>query len=305
MRQTNSTGSPISPPDTPSENRDDLLFNIQFLYPKMPKSFKKITDYLLRFPEDASRLSITQLAQRAGTTPSNITRYCQSLGYGGFAEFKYRFELSHKGLNKDTLVFSKDDSVDEIKQKFLKAAIQTLDPSLMRINSRLFEYAAGAILKANASGNRICIFGSGGSAYSAQFAELFLIQAGVSCAAYTNLQIAKTVATQLGPGDIALCLSSSGNAVLTVDCMEKAKQHRATIISITCNQNSMLDKKADISINYVSDIKNDIRMFPLLKLSELTVVGMLSLCIMLRNSRDNLEELLSYRDSFFDDSHVY
>ena len=75
--------------NVPSESQPchDLLFNIQYLYPKMPKTFRKISDYLLSHPMDAERYSITQLAGKIGTNASNITRYCQAFGYSGFAGF--------------------------------------------------------------------------------------------------------------------------------------------------------------------------------------------------------------------------
>lgn len=82
--------------NVPSESQPshDLLFNIQYLYSKMPKTFRKISDYLLSHPMDAERYSITQLAGKIGTNASNITRYCQAFGYSGFAEFKYRFSYT-------------------------------------------------------------------------------------------------------------------------------------------------------------------------------------------------------------------
>ena len=43
--------------NVPSESQPshDLLFNIQYLYSKMPKTFRKISDYLLSHPMDAER----------------------------------------------------------------------------------------------------------------------------------------------------------------------------------------------------------------------------------------------------------
>ncbi|MDC6398753.1 MurR/RpiR family transcriptional regulator [Lactiplantibacillus pentosus] len=55
------------------------------------KSEQKVSAYLLKYPEHAETFTITKLADRAGTSTSAVLRFCQSLGFQGFKDF--RFEM--------------------------------------------------------------------------------------------------------------------------------------------------------------------------------------------------------------------
>lgn len=302
MKKTNSV--PLLP--LSGENQgENLLYNIQILYPKMSKSFKQISSYLLSNPTDITRYSITKLAQKIKTNPSNITRYCQALGYSGFTEFKYRFELSYRTLSEKPANFQLTDPVPIVTQKLRLICNSVFDDALLHIDYDVLECAVTTIMAASAADRRICIFGTGGSNYSAQLAEMMFIQAGIICSSYSNAQLAITAMTQLRQGDVALFLSSSGNAVSSVDCMRKAKAAGATIISITCDANSLLAKNSDIKIVYPSDIRNDIRLFFLLKISELALLGLIQLCIMLRSTSNNSQVLANTHETFFNLRNVY
>lgn len=293
--------------NVPSESQPshDLLFNIQYLYPKMPKTFRKISDYLLSHPMDAERYSITQLAGKIGTNASNITRYCQAFGYSGFAEFKYRFGLSYKNLEQNLVDFQADDSVTAISRKLCKLYAGVFDDALLHLNPDVVESAVTAIYNASVANRRICLFGTGGSSYSAQMAELMFMQAGINCTAYIIPQLAVTAMAQLQHGDVAVFLSSSGNAVTTIDCMRRAKEAGATTIGITCDSRSLLGKGADIKLCYPCGIKNDIRLFPMLKISELSVISMIQLCVMLRGLSHDSRLLVNTHESFFNAKNVY
>jgi len=48
---------------------------------------KAIIDYILKNPEETSRLTIYKLAEKTYTSPSSIIRLCKKNGYSGFKEF--------------------------------------------------------------------------------------------------------------------------------------------------------------------------------------------------------------------------
>src|ERR1700712_207275 len=51
--------------------------------PEMPGGMAKVGTLLLQDPALPLRLSITQLAERAGTSAATITRFCRAIGYTG------------------------------------------------------------------------------------------------------------------------------------------------------------------------------------------------------------------------------
>ena len=284
---------------------DDLIYNIRILYPKMPRNSRRIASYFLAHPNEVMRNSITSLAQKVGTNPSTITRFCQTIGYAGFSEFRYRFELSFRKASEGEDEPRPEDSVDEIKQKLRSSYSHVFEQSIMQVDSTALERAVRLILDAKNNHNKIYIFGHGGSGYSAQLAQMFFLQIGISSYAHINPPVAAVAAAQMSPGDVALCLSSSGNAVSTVDAMKRAKARRASVIAITSEPGSLLAKGADVRLYYSSSARSDVRYFHLLKLSEIAVIGLLQLCVMMRGGHSISQNINTYTEAVFSTKYVY
>ena len=51
---------------------------------QMPEGMAKVGTLLLEDPSLPLRLSITELAKRAGTSPATVTRFCRAIGYTGY-----------------------------------------------------------------------------------------------------------------------------------------------------------------------------------------------------------------------------
>src|SRR5690348_18444679 len=52
--------------------------------PELPDGMAKVGELLLEDPALPLRLSITELAKRAGTSPATVTRFCRAIGYTGY-----------------------------------------------------------------------------------------------------------------------------------------------------------------------------------------------------------------------------
>ena len=57
---------------------------IRAALPQLPGAMVKIGTLLLEDPSLPLRLSITELAARAGTSPPTVTRFCRAIGYAGY-----------------------------------------------------------------------------------------------------------------------------------------------------------------------------------------------------------------------------
>lgn len=287
--------------ETSGEDSEDLLFRIQSIYPRMSKGFKKISTYLLSDPDKFTRYSISQLAQKIGTHPSTITRYCQSLGFSGFAEFKYRVEQSRYRPEGGSQNIHPGDSVSGIKRKMRDSYVRMMDNTIMNLDECMLERAAILIT----GSNKIYFFGHGGSSYTSQFAEMLFMQIGVPSYAFTNPPLAATAATLLGKGDLAVSFSSSGNAVLAVDALKTARERGASTLGVTGNAASSLASYSDVLLCYSAVPKGDMRYFHLMKTAEMAVLGILQLCVLMKNCNQLSSQLSVYKDAFFGKDYVY
>lgn len=69
----------------------NLLNTIEHKKTQLSNAEKKVCDYILEHPEQVEFYTITKLANQADTSTSAVLRFCQSLGFKGYKDF--RFEL--------------------------------------------------------------------------------------------------------------------------------------------------------------------------------------------------------------------
>lgn len=276
-----------------------LIFKLQTLFPKMSKNSKKISSFIMDYPENFLKMSITQLSNKIGISPSAITRYCQNLGYSGLNEFKFHLEDSLKDQN--LLNIDTSDNISSLKVKIGNNYKKIFNEIVTKLDNKSLDKASDLILSAD----KIFLFGHGGSNYIAQITQMLLMQIGISCYAFVDPPLASTASSLLKSGDVAIGLSSSGKSIIAVDALKKAHENGAKTIAITCDPNSILASNSDVSLCYLYDTRDDLRYFHILKLAELAVVGTLQ-CVVLQKSMNQLGERLGvYKDSFFGRNYVY
>lgn len=67
---------------------DDCYSKMLRIYDALPKRQRKITDFIVSNLNDVVFNSISELANKIGTSEATLVRYSRNLGYNGFAEFK-------------------------------------------------------------------------------------------------------------------------------------------------------------------------------------------------------------------------
>ena len=71
----------------------DLPLKIQISYNQLTKSEKKIADYILINKEKVIYMSITELANDCEVGETSVYRFCRTLEFGGYQEFKMQLSL--------------------------------------------------------------------------------------------------------------------------------------------------------------------------------------------------------------------
>lgn len=68
---------------------EEYKSRIQSKYGGMSESEKKIADYILKTEFENGVGSINELAAATETSSATIVRFCKTLGFKGYAEFKF------------------------------------------------------------------------------------------------------------------------------------------------------------------------------------------------------------------------
>ena len=256
----------------------ELIAKIKTNMDAMPKSYRKIATYILANLEQANTLSITQLANKIGTYPPTITRFCQSLGFSGFPQFKFNIEkgLLLSGAYRETV--NKIDSPATIKNKLLPMYLQCMENTISCLSNSMLEHIASVIRNSN----RLYFFGHGGSGISAQYGQVLFMQVGIPCYAYTEMSLASLAANRLDAHDVAIGITSSGSAKTPVDAIRVAKTRNAVTIGITGFAKSHLARYSDILLCYNQTVE-DVRLMHTSRLCEVAILGILQNVVLNRN----------------------
>src|SRR6185437_10069292 len=207
---------------------------------QMPATMAKIAAVLIDDPRAPLSLSITELAERAGTSAASVTRFCRMIGYGGYSPLRVGIaeDVGRGGAEAAWLAdigrsFGPDDPPEEIKLS-LQTTAGLLDmPTALRV--------ADAIAKSR----HLDIYGVGGSALTALETKARLYRIGVNVHTWAEVHNGLTSAAILDAECVAIGISNTGRTEETIQMLERAKAAGAHTVALTANPDSPLARIAD------------------------------------------------------------
>ncbi|WP_037854894.1 MurR/RpiR family transcriptional regulator [Streptomyces sp. NRRL S-340] len=238
---------PAAPaPDTGAAG---TLAGIRAALPALAPSERRVAEAVLADPAQASELSISALAGRADTSVATVMRFCRTIGIANYPQL--RLALAAAAAREHALGgerpapvtdISATDTLDEIVGKIIYNEVHALQDSGAALDTEVLGRAVDAV----AGARRIDIFGVGASAFVGQDLHQKLHRIGRTAFVWTDRHAALTATALLGPGDVALAVSHSGETEDTVEPLLAAAEHGATTIALTNVPRSTLARGADL-----------------------------------------------------------
>ena len=216
---------------------------IQKMYKSLTAAEKRIADYVTQYPSQTLSLSAAGLARQADTAASAVVRFCQSLGYSGYSEFKMQLavELSQQKPASYMTGVEAGDHSSTVLEKIMTANIKALQDTMARMDRKTF--AAAVDLLSNA--NNVYIYGIGTSAGLVGELQHRLMILGISAHGYTDAVVMRLSTMNLQPGDVAVGISHSGRTMTVVDALSLAKEQGATTVCLTSYNASPIAQTSD------------------------------------------------------------
>ena len=265
----------------------DTLALIRGSLDSLRNSEKKVAKCVLGDPEAVVTASITELAEKAGTSEPTVIRFCRKLGLGGYMEL--RLNLA-RDLPSAQYIFENvgdTDSLAEIAGKIINAHREALSNTLNKLDLDDFEAAVGALRAAR----RIEFYGLGGSAIIARDAHHKFFRLGMPCVAYDDPHMQVMSAALLGPEDVVVVISHTGSTKDIIDSAKVARKAGAKIIGILGNENAPLSKVCDIALSVFSK-EAALRLAPMTsRLVQLAVVDVLFVTVAMQDFSTTRERL--------------
>jgi DNA-binding MurR/RpiR family transcriptional regulator len=209
----------------------DVVSRIHRVEAELSPAERRVAEAVRQDYEGATRLTIAELAARAGVSQPTVTRFCRSVGCRSFGEFKISLAttmtVAAVYLRSDR-VFA--DDVGQLAQTVMLRAANAVREGLDQLDTAVLAEAITSLSAAR----RIDIYGQGGgSAAIVEDAKLRLFRLGMPVAAYVDGHQQRMSAATLQPGDAVLAISNSGRSKPVVEAVEIARSFGAATVALT------------------------------------------------------------------------
>lgn len=223
----------------------------------MPSALARIADLVIAHPTTPVELTITELAERSGSSPASVTRFCRALGFDGYTQFRVAIatELGRGGADRTWLTdigaeFAPTDAPEKILRTLLDVHIRSLETTKDGIDLDAVERAARAIT----ASHHVDIYGLGGSAGIAEEFQRRLHRIGISSHAWSDVHDGLASAVLQDEASVAIGVSSTGQTEETVQMLAQAGAVGALTVAITHDDESWIADVADVSISTAAPV---------------------------------------------------
>ncbi|UHA73708.1 MurR/RpiR family transcriptional regulator [Paenibacillus sp. 481] len=208
---------------------------------------KRAAQHILEHEQRIGHISVQQLAADTHTSVATVARLAQRAGFSGFRELKLSLLSARvhpeQGAASFEGIHSGMDSTQVIRQ-LTHWAKQCLEDTALVLCANLVDQAVAALLGAH----KTAFFGVGSSSFVAMDASFKWMRLNRWSFAYNDPQVMLLSGVLLEPGDVLVAISYSGETRETLEVASMAKEHGATVISITQVGNNSLHQLADIGL---------------------------------------------------------
>lgn len=226
----------------------NALLRLREASPSLSAAEQQIARYITENPEEATLLTVRELAQRTFTSPSSVVRVCRSVGFDGYKELRRALvgelaALGDKGRHSEQELTAEDD-IRDIVYKVTQKNIQSLTDSQKLLSSETVEQCAHLLDQCRS----VLLFGLGSSLCVAHDTYLKFLRLNKPCLIVDDWHAQLISAQNATPQDVAIAFSYSGQTVEVITCMEALKKNGTPIIAITRYSPSRVAELADYKL---------------------------------------------------------
>lgn len=212
-------------------------------YPMLSVSEKRIADFIIKNIGGKKIDTVVELAEESNTSPATVIRFCRSIGFKGFSDFKHYLQ-SGSSYNTSWINIDSNDSTAMIKEKTFRFNRTSVDETLAILDDGYLEQAVEYMEKAKT----ILIIGEGGSGASATAAFDAFLQIGLPVF-FLEDPIFQVLGIGRAPKDsVVMLFNHSGQSTNIIDGARLAKKRNLKTIGFFGVVGSPLMKYIDIPL---------------------------------------------------------
>jgi len=226
----------------------NVLSSVREALPRLSSSEARVAEAIIAEPTLVVDLTITELAAVCGTSLSTVARFCQTLGYSGYREFRMEVAsaVSREAAERDRFGLANadidpDDSAADVIAKIAFHEVLAIEQTAEGLDTTVLDAVVDAIV----AGAHVDLYGFGASGLTAQDLQQKLARIGISAFCSVDVHLALVSAALRRPGDVAIGISHSGLTAETNHALEVAREAGATTVAITNSPESPVAEAAD------------------------------------------------------------
>ncbi len=223
-----------------------VLERLRALRDDLPPTARRIADFLIDHAADVVHMSVTEVAERTGSSEGSVVGLCQQVGARGFQQVKIALardlvqpvQFIHEDLTQR-------DDLATVVNKIFNSGLQAMRDTMNVLSVPDLSRAVDAIRKAK----RVEVFGIGSAATIAEDANYRLLRIGIESRVSVDSHIQAITASLCTAKSAVLTISHSGSTIETLTATRLAKEAGATTIVVTNYGRSPILEHADIVLN--------------------------------------------------------
>ncbi len=226
----------------------DVLSNVRQALPRLSSSEARVAEAIIADPGIVVDLTITDLARLCGTSLSTVARFCQTLGYSGYREFRMEVAsaISREAAERDRFGLadsdiSPDDAAADVVAKIAFHEVLAIEQTVQGLDVEVLDRVVDAI----AGARHVDLYGFGASGLTAQDLQQKLARIGISASCSVDVHLALVTAALRKPGDVAIGISHSGLTSETIHALTVARDAGAMTVALTNSPDSPITEVAD------------------------------------------------------------
>ncbi len=223
------------------------ITRINHHYHLLSNAEKRIADYIIENHQVMGDVTSQGLAEVTGTSAATVVRFCRSIGYKSFVEF--RMHLKHELISPTANWYEVDsnESIAMIKQKSFNFNKNSMDETLAVLDDEALERAVHYINEASA----VIIIGEGGSGSTARAAYDAFLQLGIPARLIEDPFFQILAVSHLNPDDNAVVcgFSHSGMSRNVYETIKLAHDRKLTTIGFVGITGAPLTRYLDITLH--------------------------------------------------------
>jgi glucokinase len=221
-----------------------LMERVQHLQSELSPAEQRVAQLVIEHPRKVLSEPIAEIAKLADVSQPTVIRFCRSLGFAGLADFKLKFAGSLTGtIPVRHSQVRMTDSTHDLSAKVIDNTVS----AILKFRDQLDVNSIDRAIEILRRAKRVEFYAMGNSRVVALDGQHKFFRFRIPASSYGDAHLFSLAAELLGPGDVVVAISTTGQLPELLDAVDVARAAGADVIAITSSK-SALARKASVCL---------------------------------------------------------